>query len=418
VNSKDSTKERKGYNRKKVRKDNSESKKVIALFSYVLISILVALGLYLALTATITDYYISKGFANRAMQVGDYCQNYNRSSDDDSYVILFIGSSNTMMSVDARLIESELKNQSAKTGAENGVHGYPKNFTVYNLAVAGTDNMVQSLYADCYIKMKPDMVVYGINSFSFNGDTNLDNVVVLHRYWSYDSFAASAAKSNVFSANVNDALNYNFIQRALYKRKFTVRLFIIVPFDYAKNMLRGSEQSVSVQSSQILQDSRSINNPYPLELKKKSADEIRMGLENGKAGVPLNYLDNFSEFNNSELRAFEYTAKILNENNISFVVIHYPEHYLLLEKFSKGNIANNVANGDIVVNDNIAYYKKYMSYDAKDLNFKFIDMENLYANSSYDSYFMDAIHFTPQGREDFSLVVADALIKEGAVSQR
>ncbi len=369
---------------------NKNNKQVLLLLLGILISGVLALGLYLLLEQIITTQYVDRvGIEGRSVSIDKFCNKYDdQKNGNSSKIILLVGSSNTNSNINATLMMQYLvniteSNKSRKSSLSNS-------YTIYNLAITGSDPIAQSVFIDCYIKFHPSLVIMGVNQYSFNGDINSDMVLALSKRLNANK---EYINQPFISLGTKEVLNYNFLQKAYYKRKYFIQLVIIGPYQLLRPFTH-APSLLDVYTSNV-DGVGGINIPYDYEIIHSTAEIERSLYEDNI----LTNLNNISFNNNSELQSFEYLAKSLKSHNISLIVINYPMHSILLKHMDE---------------ERASVYADYMNNDATKYGFEYMDLKYLYVTN--DSYFSDKLHLTFNGRNDFTVLITNELINKGSIN--
>ncbi len=320
----------------------------------VLISFILAGLLFFFLTKGIDSYIYNQGYESRGFLVSDTCKNYQKNDSP----ILLLGSSTTVENVNGLLLEKNLNN------------------TVYNFGMPGTDPVLNSLFLDCFLEMKPKLVIYTFTQ------TNLMDISSAREAEIYALLVDHIApnKTDATYSFLSDEQK-NISQENIFKRTLEKRKFIIDYFFNSIRLLTGKKREQT--------NYHDLRNPTYIIETEKIAIENHPGVQN-----EINAAKKFSEENNTKILALSYLVYSFVQKNVTVLLVNTPLHpYVLAQtNLSSANRFNNS-----------------LTKLCKEQNCTFINSFNRYQNASL---FFDHVHLSVQGKDAFTKDLSKDILKK------
>ncbi len=316
----------------------------LKVISSLLIAFIFAGLLFFFLTKEIDSYIYTQGYESRGFLVQDTCSKYDKNESP----ILLLGSSTTVEDINGIVLEKEL------------------NHTAYNFGMPGTDPVLNSLFIDCFLQMKPKTIIYTFTQTNIMDISKTREAEIYALLESRIAVDRTDERYSFLSEEQKNISRESFFEKTLEKRKFII--------DYLFNALRIITKKKISQTNY-----HDLKNPTYIVESEKILIEKHLGVQNEILAAA-----NFSNENNTKLLALSYLINRFKQNNVSVILVNTPLHpYVLMQ--------TNISSAD--------YFDKTLTKLCKEHNCTFINDFNKYQNVSF---FFDHVHLSFEGKDLFT----------------
>lgn len=261
--------------------------------------------------------------------------------------IIFMGDSQIQEGIDCTLIEKESTE------------------TCFNFGLAGLVPMQMALQKDVIIAAKPKKVVIGASAAFFDESINKNEDLFL--LFNVHGIAADSFLAERLNQREKELLSLNYFEKALYKRKFILPLYLGI----FTSVIKPSEQHPNVVNN--------FKNPHFFIHQQKDS-ELTAKLQD----PTITRIFEIEKSARRQRDAFHYFIRELKNAGIEVVVLNMPYHPFVFEQLSPAS--------QHAFND-------YLLELSQILDFELIDLQHQFSAADFN----DLTHLNSAGAEKLSL---------------